>query len=166
MRAVFTARPIARQAALCAITHRAVRNRNRSRRGTTLLAALLAATLGISAQARDPSPTCEELEWSAQMLENNPDIREACQGVYVKGDTYYAKISIEISAARNNRLTFRPILANGTRGKTRSITVESSWRANIDGRSLRVGQLQSGQRLSIYVPEDRFAPVDLEAGKE
>ena len=126
----------------------------------------LTMLLSMGTQARDPSPTCEELAWSAQMLEANPDIGEACQGVYVKGDTFYAKIRIEITGTGANRLSFRPILKDGKKGNMRSITVDNNWRANIEGRSLRASQLQSGQRLSVYVPEDRFALIDLASDSE
>jgi hypothetical protein len=125
---------------------------------------ILAFALGGFVHARDAAPTCDELAWSAQLLEANPDIREACLGVYVKGDTYYAKIRIEVTRASAGRLSFRPILRDGSKGAARSLTVSGDWRANIDGQSLRVGQLQPGQRLSVYVPEDRFALIDPQGG--
>jgi hypothetical protein len=42
-------------------------------------------------------------------------------------------------------------------GDSRSITLDSSWRANIGGRQYRASDLSRGQRLNVYLPEDRFA---------
>jgi hypothetical protein len=123
----------------------------------SVLAPLVAALLAQAATARDRSPTCSELVWSAQMLAANPDIENACLGVYRKGSNFYAKVTIEVTAIRGNRLTFKTIHKNGSPGGTRSIVVDKNWRATIDGRPYRANQLETGQQLSVYIPEDRFA---------
>ena len=91
------------------------------------------------------------------MLAANPDIRKACQGVYVRNMKLYAKVSIELLRVSGNRLTFQTRWADGGTGKPRSITVPSSWRARIGGRSYAASELEAGQELNVYVPEDRFA---------
>ena len=91
------------------------------------------------------------------MLAANPDIRKACQGVYVRNNKLYAKVSIELLRVRGNRLTFQTKWPDGGTGAPRSITVPGSWRARIGGRSYAASELQAGQELSVYVPEDRFA---------
>jgi len=102
-------------------------------------------------------PTCADLAWSAQVRAENPDITEACQGVYQRGDDYFAKITIEITRVNGDRLTFRPRHVDGSLGRTRSIIVPNSWRARIGGREYRAAELMPGQELSVYIPEDRFA---------
>ena len=37
------------------------------------------------------------------------------------------------------------------------MTLKDSWRANINGRLYRANDLQRGQQLNVYLPEDRFA---------
>ena len=124
----------------------------------SLIAGLgLTLTLASAAQAQDPSPTCDELVWSAQVLAANPDIKQSCLGVYERGDTLYARSEIELTRVRGNRLTFRPMHRDGSKGRARSITVPSTWRAEIKGRSYRAGELLPGQRLNVFIPEDRFA---------
>jgi hypothetical protein len=87
----------------------------------------------------------------------NPDIREACLGVYVRTDTYYARSQIELVQVRGNTLTFRPVHRDGSKGKSRRVTVPAGWQALIDGRRYTAGQLSTGQRLDVFIPEDRFA---------
>ena len=97
---------------------------------------------------------------SLDLLDNpaaNPDIRNACQGVYVRNNKLYAKVNIELLRVSGNRLTFQTRWTDGGTGKARSITVPASWRARIGGRSYAASELQAGQELSVYVPEDRFA---------
>lgn len=117
----------------------------------------LAVALAPGVYAQDPSPTCDELVWSAQVLAANPDIRESCLGVYERNNTLYARSEIELTRVRGNRITFRPLHRDGSKGRARSINVPSSWRADIQGRSYRAGELLPGQRLSVFIPEDRFA---------
>jgi hypothetical protein len=58
---------------------------------------------------------------------------------------------------RGNTMTFRPLHTDGTKGDSRSVTLDSSWRATIAGREYRASDLMRGQNLNVYLPEDRFA---------
>jgi len=124
---------------------------------SSLLLALLLGATASQAQVPGRAPTCNDLVWSAQVLAANPDIRDSCQGVYQRGDELFAKVEITLTRVRGNRLTFRPQHLDGTQGKARSIVVPNSWRANIDGSEYRARDLIAGQKLSVYIPEDRFA---------
>jgi len=124
---------------------------------TSVLAALVGVALTTQAFAQDLSPSCDDLVWSAQVIAVNPDIGLSCQGVYQRNDELYAKLTIELTRVRGNRLTFRPQHVDGSFGTQRSITVSNSWRADIQGRKYRANELIPGQELSVYVPEDRFA---------
>ena len=103
--------------------------------------------------------TCADLNWSAEVLALNPDIGAMCQTVYEKNGKLYAKTSIEVVRVRGNTMTFRPIHVDGTKGDSRSVTLHSSWRAEIAGRTYRASDLMRGQNLNVYLPEDRFALV-------
>ncbi len=115
----------------------------------------LSLTMGQSALAQ--SPTCADIVWSAEVLANNPDIGETCRGVYEKDGRMFAKATVEIVRVRGNNLTFRPLHTDGTRGESRSVTVPSSWRAEIGGRNYRASDLMRGQELNVYIPSDRWA---------
>lgn len=124
---------------------------------TPVLALVALATLSVPVRAQTPAPGCEDLNWSAQVLAANPDIGQACRGVYQRNGELFAKVTVELTAVRGNRLTFRPLHSDGSKGSARSINVRNGWRADIDGRPYRASDLQPGQMLNVYIPEDRFA---------
>ena len=106
---------------------------------------------------KDVAPTCADLNWSAEVLAANPDVGMSCQAVYEKNGSLFAKVSVEVVRVRGNRMTFRPLHTDGTKGDSRSIQLDSAWRAEIGGRSYRASDLMRGQQLNVYIPEDRFA---------
>ena len=101
--------------------------------------------------------SCADLNWSAEALAANPDIGKTCQAVYEKDGQLFAKASIEVVRVRGNRMTFRTIHTDGTKGDSRSIQLDNSWRAEIGGRQYCASDLMRGQQLNVYIPEDRFA---------
>ena len=123
----------------------------------TAFALILCLTPSAQVAAQRTVPTCADLAWSAQVRADNPDITEACQGVYQRGDEYFAKISIEVTRASGNHISFRPRHVDGRLGAVRTIAVPGSWRAQIDGREYRAEDLLPGQELNVYIPEERFA---------
>lgn len=111
-----------------------------------------------SAVAQDMGAvSCADLNWSAEVLAANPDIAMSCSSVLEKDGKLYAKVPIEVVRTRGNRITFRPLHTDGSMGESRSIVVDSGWRAEIGGRSYRASDLNRGQNLNVYMPEDRFA---------
>ncbi len=102
-------------------------------------------------------PTCATLNWSEAVHRSYPDIDEICQGVYERDGVLYARAEVEVLRVTGNRLTLRTLHTDGSRGHQTSVRVGPDWRARIDGREYRVGELVGGQRLSVYIPEDRFA---------
>lgn len=129
-----------------------------------VLMALTGASV-VTAEERG-AVTCEELRWSAEVLEANPDIALACRGVYELDGVLYALASIEVSGIKGNTMRFRTLRTDGSKGPTRSVKLPPSWRVNLDGREYRLGELVSGQQLDIYLPEDRFALVVVGEGQE
>ena len=128
-------------------------------KGLRLSALVLAVTVGGQASAEKPrgAVECADLNWSAEVLAANPDIAFACQGVYEKDGILYAKASIEVVRVTGNRLRFRTLLTNGTKGSPRTVTLDSKWMVNLSGKEYRLMDLVEGQQLNIYLPEDRFA---------
>ena len=119
-----------------------------------------ALSLGMGqAMAQDAAPTCADLNWSADVLAANPDIAMSCKGVYEKNGKLYAQVGIEVVRVRGNRMTFRTMHTDGSKGDSRSIVMDSSFRAEIGGREYRASDLMRGQELNVYMPEDRFALI-------
>ena len=118
---------------------------------------LSAGSLMAQDKVESTTVTCADLNWSAEVLAMNPDIGESCQSVFEKNGELYAKSTVEVVRVRGNRMTFRPLHTDGTMGDSRSIQLNSSWRADIGGRSYRASDLMRGQQLNVYIPQDRFA---------
>jgi hypothetical protein len=116
-----------------------------------------AGSLMAQDEAAASAVTCADLNWSAEVLALNPDIAAMCQSVYEKDGKMFAKASIEVVRVRGNRMTFRSLHTDGTMGDSRSVQLDSAWRAEIGGRSYRASDLMRGQQLNVYLPEDRFA---------
>lgn len=100
---------------------------------------------------------CEDLHWSAEVLAVNPDIAMACQAVFEKDGILYARATIEVISVHGSSLRFRTLLNDGRLGERRSVTLSSDWTVKIAGRHYGASDLVKGQRLNIYLPEDRFA---------
>lgn len=110
-------------------------------------------------------PSCETLRWSEAVHRAYPDVEQICEGVYQMDGRLYARASIEVVRTTGNRMTIRTLHTDGSPGHQRSVRVPPDWRANIDGRDYRAGELVPGQRLTVYIPEDRFNLL-LEGGAE
>lgn len=118
---------------------------------------LMAQETNSTGKVQSSTVSCADLNWSAEVLAQNPDIAAMCQTVYEKDGKLFAKTSIEVVRVRGNTMTFRPKHVDGTLGDSRTVTLDSSWRANIAGREYRASDLMRGQNLNVYLPEDRFA---------
>lgn len=121
------------------------------------LALSVSAGSAMAQSGASSTVTCADLNWAAEVLAMNPDIAESCQAVYEKNGELYAKATIEVVRVRGNRMTFRPLHTDGTMGDSRSVQLDSAWRAEIAGRSYRASDLMRGQQLNVYLPQDRFA---------
>lgn len=123
-----------------------------------IVATGMTAALSLSGQvAAQAAPTCADIEWSASVLAEYPEIAQSCKGIYEKNGELYAKATVEVLRVRGNRITFRPVHVDGSKGDSHSIQVASSWRAEIGGRSYRASELSRGQELNVYLPSDRWA---------
>jgi hypothetical protein len=119
--------------------------------------ACLALATGQSALAQEPS--CSDIEWSSTVTSEYPSIADACDAVVERDGKLYARVEVEIQRVRGRTLTFKIINNDGSSGGSYKQTVDTSWRARIDGRSYRPGDLSRGQQLNVYVPSDRWAVI-------
>jgi len=122
-----------------------------------LLALLLALAAAPAPAQTSRAPTCDDLAWSAAALAANPDVGLLCQGVYVKGNTHYAKATIRITRVDGQRVTFVPYRRDGSLGKARNVALTHDWKVVINGEELTAKNLVKGQELTVFIPQDRFA---------
>ncbi len=121
----------------------------------TLLSALPLLAIGMPATAQTDL-TCDDITFEYELTSRFPNIGDACQGVVEVDGERFAKMSVEIVRTRNNGATFKFKMPDGSYGPTQSADLDPSWRAEINGRSYRIRELQRGQELNIYLPSDRW----------
>ncbi len=120
--------------------------------------AIAAVSFGSTAMAQDEL-SCSDIEWSSVVTDQYPRIADACDAVLMKNGKMFARIEVEIMRVSGRTLTFRIMNNDGSSGGNYSQTVDTSWRANIGGRSYRPRDLSRGQMLNVYMPGDRWVVI-------
>jgi hypothetical protein len=107
---------------------------------------------------RTQSETCADVAWAPELLAMYPRIGEGCQEVVIVDGRKWARFEAEFQRGNNDGtavLTFKDrderVLGDVTLKPTRY------QRAKIEGRTYRIGELERGQELNVYVPERIFA---------
>jgi hypothetical protein len=121
----------------------------------SLLSALPLLAIGLPATAQTDL-TCDDITFGYEMTSKFPEIGDACQDVVEVDGERFAKMSVEIIRTNGNRATFRFKMPDGSYGPTQSTELDPSWRAEIQGRNMRLRDLGRGQELNIYLPADRW----------
>ena len=124
--------------------------------------AILALVLGQQAVAQDDL-TCADIEWGSVVTDQYPSIADACDDVVVKNDKMFARVKVVVQRVRGSNLTFRIVNNDGSSGGSYTQNVGTSWRANIDGQSIRARDLLRGQQMNVYLPHDRWAVIHEDA---
>ncbi|MCR9184516.1 MAG: hypothetical protein NXH81_03865 [Halieaceae bacterium] len=101
-------------------------------------------------------PTCDNFAWSQAVHDSYPDIEQICRGIYQRDGVFYAQAEVEVLRVSGNRMTVRTVHVDGSAGHQTTVRVGPQWRALIDGKSLRAGELIAGQRLTVYIPQHSF----------
>ena len=120
------------------------------------LAALFAVNLDIAAAQEAAIPTCEDLQFTQQILDVLPEANAACLGVIEQNGRLYAEFQAEIVRVRGGEVRVKFKRANGSFTGTHGFRPERDARVKIAGRSYRYSQLTRGQQLNVYLPADRF----------
>jgi hypothetical protein len=123
-------------------------------------AALLAALQTAQAQP----PNCQTVEFSKEVVQRFPRIREACLDVLQANGELLAVFKADLLKVSGNRVRIRAKLPDGSHADARTVQVSPQRRVLVDGKSYRVNQLALGQELTIYAKVDEpvatLAPAD------
>lgn len=129
-------------------------------RSMTLAAAVvLAASASLSAQTRTDraftatGTSCEEVNWSREVLQRAPNIAEACQEVMQRDGKYYVKFQGEVERVTNRG---RELTVAFKGGDTITLNPPENMTVIMNDRPRPVSALRPGDQLNFYVPEDRF----------
>ena len=126
-----------------------------------LLGGVVASVLASSAWAQtniDRSFTtvakdCPGIQWSAEALKAYPNIAKACQAVEERDGKMYVKFAgrVERNINRGEQLKI-----NFRDGDTLTLTPPANTTLYVNGKETPVANLQRGDQLQFYVPEDQF----------
>lgn len=126
-----------------------------------LVSTVAIVALGVSASALAQSPTdrtftatgtrCEEVNWSNQTLTRYPRIAKSCQSVMQRGGKYFVVFSGTVTrVARSGR----ELTVEFKDGDRVTLNPPSDMMVDIEGTMTRAHDLQRGQELKFYVPQD------------
>jgi len=147
-------------------------NKSRMRIVATAVA-IACATVADAQKADTPAfdapavdgPSCADLSWQKQIVARYPNIAAACQEVVISDSVRYARFTGELMQVNRDgsvRFDFKDRDGKSL-GRTTTLQPADSQRAVIEGRTYRLSELTPGQKLSVYVPEERLV-VALEPG--
>lgn len=130
-------------------------------RNLGLIGGLLACFgwLTASAQHTDRSFTttskdCSGLHWSESALKQYPNLASACQSVEEHDGVTYVKFSATVLRARNHGKELTLAVKDG--GDV-TVAMPAETELSINGRVTPISNLQRGDQLNFYVPENRLA---------
>lgn len=124
---------------------------------------LAVATLGASASVLAQGPTdltftatgthCEDVSWAPQTLARYPNIAHACQSVVQRDGKYFVVFSGTVTrvARRGGDVT-----VEFKDGERVTLNPPADMQVDIQGTMTRARDLQRGQELTFYVPQDQF----------
>ncbi len=123
----------------------------RAMKGILMSGVLLMGTVAFApAQAQ---MTCDDLDFTAPMMQRFPDPNAACFEVLTRDGRPYAQFKAIIERVRGNTVYARFRLRDGGRTDTYRFDMPADARVNIGGRSYRYRDLNRGQEVNVYLPE-------------
>jgi len=131
------------------------------RGSSLLLSGLVASVLATAAVAQTSidrsfttvSKDCPGIQWSAEALKAYPNIAKACQAVEERNGKTYVKFAgtVERNINRGEQLKI-----NFRDGDTLTLSPPANTTLYVNGKETPVANLQRGDSLQFYVPEDQF----------
>lgn len=119
-------------------------------KGLSSLGGLALALIPAAALAQQPE-ACQRVEFSEQVLERFPNIRNACLDVISRDGQQFAVVRANLVRTRPRRMVVRVRLPDGTQTEPMGINVGSNERVNIGGRLVPISEVAVGQELSAYI---------------
>jgi hypothetical protein len=114
-----------------------------------------AARLPLPRTQRD---TCVDVAWAPELIALYPRIGDGCQEVVTVDGRKWARFDAEFQRSNNNGTVVMAFKDRDhqTLGDV-VLRPSKDQRAKIEGQTYRIGDLQRGQDLNVYVPERIFA---------
>ena len=128
----------------------------------TSIAAL--CLLAMMAPAAHAQVTCQSVQFSKELLQRFPNIRNDCFDVITRDGQDWAVIKADLTRTAPNAVWVKTKQPDGTRSETKKIGVKPNFRVLVNGKPVPVEELPVGQELTAYVkvtePMATLAPAD------
>lgn len=119
----------------------------------SLVAAAALAQTSVDRSFTTTSKNCNGVNWSAEALKAYPNIASACQAVEERNGKTYVKFEGRVERNINRG---EQIAINFRDGDTMTLSPPANTQLYVNGKKTPVADLQRGDQLNFYVPEDQF----------
>jgi hypothetical protein len=124
-----------------------------------LAGALMATAMAQPAMAQADmatSASCDNIEFTSRVLNQLPNAKDYCLEVALRENKLYAHFATEFVRRSGADVVLRFKKPDGTLSDPIQITPPEDQRVNMDGRNVRVRDLNRGDEVDIWLPHDRF----------
>ncbi len=106
-----------------------------------------------AATANAQTATCQNAQFSPALVEQFPNIRDACLDIVTENGEQRALFKADVTRVypRSNALKVRFKTPDGRHTPARYIELPEDFRVQLDGRGHRIRDLQVGQELTAHV---------------
>jgi hypothetical protein len=119
----------------------------------TCIAALIVPAI---AMAADKQYGCDEVNWGEEVLKAFPNASKGCHSVMMKNNQPYAKYVGEVQSANASEVVLHMLDAKDKAMSKLVIAPKEGAHVKIDGKDVAVAKLKKGDRVSFYIPHDRW----------
>jgi hypothetical protein len=123
------------------------------------LAGVLLAAVAQPAMAQTDMTTtasCDQIEFTSRVYNQLPNAKDFCLEVALRDNKLYAHFASEFVRRSGSDVVLRFKTPDGTLSDPIQITPPEDQRVSINGRDLRLRELNRGDEVDIWLPHDRF----------
>lgn len=124
------------------------------------------AGLGISANVSATDLTCSDITFTPDAYAAYEHVDEACLGVVERNDEIYAKLTARVVAQTSSGTHFRYRHADGELGPSHKYNNPKGFQTMIEEDVVMLKDLAVRQDINIYVPEEYWNVIPVEAEEE
>ncbi|HEX5788327.1 MAG TPA: hypothetical protein VFY03_09120 [Woeseiaceae bacterium] len=124
-----------------------------------LAGVLIAAAMAQPATAQTDmatSASCDNIEFTSRVLDQLPNAKDYCLEVALRDNKLYAHFASEFVRRSGSDVVLRFKTPDGSLSDPIEITPPENQRINMEGRNVRMRDLNRGDEIDIWLPHDRF----------
>lgn len=121
-----------------------------------IIKATCLAILIVPAIAAAKDYGCDKVNWGADVLKAFPNASRGCHSVMMKNDQPYAKYVAEVQSANADQVVLHMLDTSDKAFSKIVIAPKEGAQVTIDGKATPVSKLKKGDRVSFYIPHDRW----------